>query len=227
MLNRPLFIGVLVVSALLAIAGSTLGGDVVWLQYVFKPATDLLILVAVWRVVEPGNAAYRHAILAGLLLSLIGDVLLMLPKTVLGLGFEYGLGSFLFAHLFFLRAYTRDASLFGKPGPLLFLLTLCAGNLLVLWPSIAPALHLPILAYMMCLVGMCAQSASRALSLRTKASRTAACGALAFLLSDILFAYNQFHAPVPASALLILGSYYLAIYWIALSVLPEPACNAS
>lgn len=227
MLNQPSFIGAVAMSAALAIAGQTLGGDAVWLHYVFKPATIMLIMAGVWRVAEPGNAAYRHAILAGLLLSLIGDVLMMLPEAVLGLGFECGLGSFLLAHLFFLRAYTRDAGLFGKRGPLLLLLSVCGGNLLVLWPSIAPALHLPVLVYMVCLVGMCAQCTSRALSLRTKASRMAACGAVAFVLSDILFAYNKFHTPVPAPALLILGSYYLAIYWIALSVLPEPVGHSS
>ncbi|MYM68851.1 lysoplasmalogenase [Pseudoduganella sp. FT55W] len=209
-------------SALLAILGSTLGGDAIWLHYIFKPLTTILVWAMVWRVttVQP---LYRKAILAALLLSLCGDVFLMLPMRF---GFELGLASFLIAHLFFLRAFTRDAPLFGKRLPLILLLALSVANLLVLWPGVGPGLQLPVLAYMLCLVAMTAQAVSRALSLGTVDGRLAACGGIAFLISDTTLAYNKFHAPVPASTLLVLGSYYAALYLIALSVKFESATYA-
>ncbi len=206
------------VSAILAIAGSSIGGDAVWIHYLFKPAATLLVWYSAWRVTAPVSPAYRRAILVGLALSLCGDIFLMLPKAVLPLGFELGLASFLVAHLFFLRALTRDARLFGKPWPLLVLLAVSCVNLMLLWPTIGAALRIPVLAYMICLVGMTAQAASRALSLGTEGSRLAALGGLFFLISDTTLAFNKFHAPVPASAVLVLGTYYLALYLIARSV---------
>lgn len=205
-------------SAILTIIGSSLGGDALWLHYIFKPATTLLVWWSVWRTTAPLHPQYRGAVLVALLLSLCGDVFLMLPKSVIGLGFELGLASFLVAHLFFLRAFTRDAPLFGQRLPLVLLLLLSFANLLVLWPTIGKALQLPVLAYMLCLVCMSAQAVSRAISLGTPGGRLAAFGGIAFLVSDTTLAYNKFHAPVPASALLVLGTYYAALYLIARSV---------
>jgi uncharacterized membrane protein YhhN len=205
-------------SAVLTIIGSSLGGDALWLHYIFKPATTLLVWWSVWRTTAPLHPLYRRAVLVALLLSLCGDVFLMLPKSVIGLGFELGLASFLVAHLFFLRAFTRDAPLFGRRLPLVPLLLLSFANLLVLWPGIGKALQLPVLAYMLCLVCMSAQAVSRAISLGTPRGRLAAFGGIAFLVSDTTLAYNKFHAPIPASALLVLGTYYAALYLIARSV---------
>jgi uncharacterized membrane protein YhhN len=204
--------------AVLTIIGSSLGGEALWLHYIFKPATTLLVWWRVWRITAPLHPLYRRAVLVALLLSLCGDVFLMLPKSVVGPGFELGLASFLVAHLFFLRAFTRDAPLFGRRLPLILLLLLSFANLLVLWPTIGKALQLPVLAYMLCLVCMSAQAVSRAISLGTPGGRLAACGGIAFLISDTTLAYNKFHAPIPASALLVLGSYYAALYLIARSV---------
>jgi uncharacterized membrane protein YhhN len=147
-------------------------------------------------------------------------VFLMLPMRF---GFELGLASFLVAHLFFLRAFTRDAPLFGRRLPLILLLALSAANLLVLWPGVGTGLQLPVLAYMLCLVAMTAQAVSRAFTLGTADGKLAACGGIAFLISDTTLAYNKFHAPVPASALLVLGTYYAALYLIALSVKSKSA----
>lgn len=204
--------------AALAITGSALGAQALWLHYLCKPLATLLMLQLAWRAAAPVSAAYRRAVAAGLLLSLLGDVALMLPPTVLAAGFELGLASFLLAHLFFLRALTRDAPLFAKPLPLVVLLVLSVGNMSVLWPHIGAALHIPVLAYMLCLVAMTAQAASRWLTLGTADSRLAAWGGVFFLASDTSLAYNKFYAPIPASPLIVLGTYYLALYLIARSV---------
>jgi len=208
----------LAAAAALAILGSTLGGDALWLHYVCKPLATILMLNLAWRAPQPVSTDYRRAVATGLFMSLLGDVFLMLPKSVLGLGFELGLAAFLIAHLFFLRALTRDARLFGKPWPLIVLLVVSVGNMSVLWPNIGAALHVPVLAYMLCLVAMTAQAASRFLTLGTADSRLAAMGGVFFLISDTSLAYNKFYAPIPASPLIVLGTYYLALYLIARSV---------
>lgn len=218
MLVSRLYQCAIAASVALAILGSTLGGDAIWLHYVAKPLATLLIAALVWRSHPPRHLAYRRALLAGLGFSWLGDVLLMLPQAVLALGFELGLAAFLLAHLCFLRALTRDARWARPLWPLLLLLLIGSANLAVLWPGIAPALRPPVLAYMLCLVAMAAQAMARARSLATPASTLAAIGGLLFLSSDTLLAYNKFHAPLPAAALLVLGTYYAALYLLARSL---------
>lgn len=205
-------------AGLLAIAGSGARDATIFLHYAFKPLATALIFLSVWRTANPVNPRYRRAVLAGVALSLCGDVFLMLPKAVLPAGFLLGLSSFLIAHLFFLRALTSDARLFGRPLALLALLLVGALNLAVLWPGLAPALQGPVVAYMLCLVAMAAQAISRHLQWRRRGSRLAAAGGLLFMLSDTLLAYNKFYAPIPLSALWILGTYYTALFLIARSV---------
>jgi uncharacterized membrane protein YhhN len=106
MTARKLTGAAILACAVLAIIGFSVGGDALWLHYIFKPAATLLVWWSVWRIREPLQPLYRRAVLMALLLSLCGDVFLMLPASVIGLGFELGLASFLIAHLFFLRAFT-------------------------------------------------------------------------------------------------------------------------
>ena len=49
-------------------------------------------------------------------------------------------------------------------------------------------------------------------------ARRAAIGAMLFMLSDSLLAWNRFHAAIPWSSLWVLSTYYLALWWIARSV---------
>jgi uncharacterized membrane protein YhhN len=51
-----------------------------WLEYVFKPATLIAILVGVWLLLRgPHDAWQARFFLPGLAFSLVGDVFLMLP----------------------------------------------------------------------------------------------------------------------------------------------------
>ncbi|RJG07305.1 lysoplasmalogenase [Noviherbaspirillum cavernae] len=187
-------------------------------HYVFKPLATALIFLQVWRIADPVNPRYRRAVLTGIALSLCGDVFLMLPKNVLASGFLLGLGSFLVAHLFFLRALTSDARLFGQPLVFPGLLLVGGVNLAVLWPGLAASLKAPVVIYMLCLVAMVAQAICRHLTLRMHGSLLAAVGGILFLLSDTLLAYNKFYAPIPLSALWVLATYYTALLLIARSV---------
>jgi uncharacterized membrane protein YhhN len=204
--------------AALAILGAIARDTAIWLHYLFKPLTTLLILLIVWRIARPVNLRYRRAVLAGIALSLLGDVFLMLPKTVLPTGFVLGLSSFLVAHLFFLYALTSDAHLLGRPLVPALLLLFGAANLTILWSGVGPALRVPVLLYMLFLIAMTSQAICRHLQLRDRASLLAAIGGILFMISDTLLAYNRFHAPLPLAPLWILGTYYSALLMIARSV---------
>ncbi len=207
----------ILISGVLAIIGAMAGENGSYLHYTFKPLTTILIFVRLMLITTPINRASWRAIMLALIFSLGGDVFLMLPASLLTAGFELGLASFLVAHLLFLIGFTRDARLFAKPLPLVLLLLASAGNLILLWPFISAALQLPVLVYMLCLLAMAGQAVSRALQFRTKASTMAAIGGVAFLVSDTFIAFNKFYTPIPAAPLIILGTYYLALYLIVVS----------
>lgn len=206
------------VSGLIAILAANATGASIWLHYLFKPLTTLLILAWVWRSANPVNQRYKTMVMAGIVLSACGDIFLMLPPAVFALGFICGLASFLVAHLLFLRALTSDAPLLNKPvAPLVYAL-IGAINMAILWSGLPAELHVPVPVYLLCLAAMASQAASRWLTLKTAASRLAACGGALFFLSDTLIAYDRFNHPIAAAGFWILSSYYTAIWLIALSV---------
>ncbi len=200
-------------SALLAIFGPSLLG-LPWLLHVFKPLTTVLVIVYAW----PRGAdapAMRRWVLAGLALSLVGDVALLWPQQ----GFLPGLVAFLLAHLAYVMAFTRDTRLAARWWPFAAYAAVAGGILAGLWPSVPAALKGPVLAYVVFLASMAAQALVR---WRTRpqdaGARTGALGAALFVASDACLAFDRFHAPLPAAALLILGSYWLAQWCIASSL---------
>ncbi|MBI3727751.1 MAG: lysoplasmalogenase [Burkholderiales bacterium] len=207
--------------AALAIAGAEWGKEIDSAQYVhyfFKPLATLAIFFFAWCSKPAISRTYQTAILTGVICSLIGDIFLMIPGTVFRHGFLYGLLSFLLAHVCFLRALISDSRFAGKPLAFVCIAALGIVNLVILWPGLPVGLQIPVVAYVCLLLCMTAQAISRGLQLRNMSGRLALIGGLCFMLSDTLLAYNRFYAPIAHSPLLILSSYYLALWLIAASV---------
>jgi uncharacterized membrane protein YhhN len=186
-----------------------------WLNFVFKPLTTLLIIAYAWPR-GAATPARRRWVLAGLGLSLCGDVALMWPQQ----GFLPGLVSFLLAHLAYLVAFTRDGvRLAARPLPFVLYAVLAAMILWQLWPGVPAGLRLPVLAYVLCLASMAAQAAVLGLTARgtpqQRGAAVLAVGGALFLASDALLATNKFAGPLPLSGLWILCSYWLAQWCIA------------
>ncbi|MBL8352899.1 MAG: hypothetical protein JNL87_21600 [Burkholderiaceae bacterium] len=184
-------------------------------------ATGLVIAHA-WPRGLPGQPR-RRALLAGLGLSLLGDVALLWPQQ----GFLPGLLAFLLAHLAYLVAFTRDVRLAAWPPAFAAYALLAGAVLALLWPGVPPALRAPVVAYVVCLAAMAAQTACAWRAAQRTAgealARRAAIGGALFLLSDALLAFDRFHSPLPAAALWILPSYWAAQWLIASSLPRRPA----
>lgn len=213
-LPTPWLAGLTVVSAALAIAAAPWGLDAPTLKLVFKPLTTLLIIAHAWPRGR-GEPATRRWVLAGLVLSLAGDVALLWPEE----GFVAGLVSFLLAHLAYLWAFTRGHRLAAPPWPFVAYGLLAAAILTGLWPSVPAGLRLPVLAYVVCLASMAAQAGVVALRSRGSADaargRVLAVGGALFLSSDTLLAIDRFAAPWPTAGLAILATYWAAQWCIA------------
>lgn len=214
----PVWFAALVSCAALAIASAPWALDRPLLNFVFKPLATLLVIVFAAQRGEPGAAAQRW-LLAGLLLSLAGDVALLWPQR----GFLPGLVCFLLAHLAYLVAFTRSTRFAQRPWPLVLYAVVAGGLLWLLWPGVPPSLRLPVLAYVVCLAAMAAQAAVVWRSGSPRGAVLAAGGAL-FVLSDALLAHNKFGGPLPPLPwpnLWILSSYWAAQWCIASWLAPR------
>ena len=71
------------------------------LHYIFKPLTMVILIVT---LISSGsvNSTFTYLMLAGLVLSLCGDVFLMLPKD----RFKAGLVTFLLAQIAYIAAFS-------------------------------------------------------------------------------------------------------------------------
>jgi uncharacterized membrane protein YhhN len=206
-------------SALAAITGATLDGPWLWLHYIGKPLTTLLILLLALSVEPAADARYRRAVLAGLVLSLVGDVFLMLP----GDRFVPGLVAFLLAHVCYIVAFAPGSSGKARAVGFLVVAVVAGGNLAGLLPRVDEALKIPVLAYVAVLATMAPFALARMWTpavahVLPRSARLAAIGAVLFMVSDSLLAWDRFAGGVPARALLVLGTYYAAQWCIARSV---------
>jgi uncharacterized membrane protein YhhN len=206
------WIGVIGLAAVIAIVSHE-GPGGPWLHWIAKPATTLLI-VAMALTLAGDEARYRRWVVAGLLLSTLGDVFLMLP----GDWFVHGLASFLLAHLAYLVAFGTRARLLAVFWPYALFGLLGGAILSQLWPGVPADQRIPVVVYVIALAAMAAQ-ASVVWRIRPgTATAAAALGGAAFLCSDAILAWNRFAEPVPAAKTWVLTTYWLAQYLIARSV---------
>ncbi|WP_369987185.1 lysoplasmalogenase [Pseudomonas xanthosomatis] len=166
-----------------------------------KPV-PVLALIA-WLSTCPATA-YRRWIMIGLSFSVLGDLLLAIPKDL----FVFGLAAFLCAHLAYLRGY---CSLTLRPAlPALAFAVLVGGSLFGLLAShgLGPLL-IPVALYALAIGAML----WRALA----CGGVAALGACAFVFSDSLIGIDRFVSPFAAAQYLIILLYWLGQWLIAAS----------
>jgi uncharacterized membrane protein YhhN len=185
--------------------------------YIFNPLTMIFIIAL--AVLSPGvekNPPYKRAIIAGLVFSLVGDILLMLPQDL----FIPGLVSFLIAQIIYTYAFLRGRKVvinslsilpFGIVGLLIFIF-------------LAPGLGemtVPVIVYMVVILVMGWQAWEQWNARRERWARMAFIGAVFFILSDTFLAIDKFRTPFDAAAALTLTTYTTAQYLIAISTRRE------
>ena len=177
---------------------------------VFKPLTTVLIILIALNAGISGS--YALAILTALIASLFGDVFLLFESK-----FILGLVSFLIAHIFYIKAFYSGFSGFGLLFFALPLLLYAVIMLRLLWPGLG-RLKLPVLVYISAILLMAYQAAEVYYHSHSLSAIFALVGALLFTFSDSALALNKFRKPFNNAQLIILSSYYLAQWLIALSL---------
>ena len=180
--------------------------------YIFKPLTTALLILVALQSGHETAAAYKPLIVAGLLCSLAGDVFLMLPRD----RFVAGLVSFLFAHLFYVAAFTLDGGRAPRARAALPLVVYGAVMLRLLWPRLG-RLKAPVVVYVAVILLMAWQAANRWLASGDGGSASALVGALLFVASDSALAWARFRGGFGGAQAVVLGTYFAAQWLIALS----------
>lgn len=171
------------------------------LQFVFK-ALPILFLLLFYRWQNSGKLYL--SVVGALVFSALGDVLLALNFEH---SFVFGLGAFLIAQICYQSLFWR---LFNWSwSKAVVAVSMILGAAFVYWllmPNLAE-LRWPVLIYITVLTAM-ALSACFA----GKQIGLAGYGALSFLVSDSLIAWDKFIAPIEQQALFIMTTYYIAQY---------------
>jgi uncharacterized membrane protein YhhN len=184
-----------------------------WLHDLFTPLATIVILALAFSNWLACKKNYALWISIGLFFSLLGDIALLRSAQC----FVPGLVAFLFAHIAYLIAFTRDAKFPARLFIWLFYLLVATTMYLFLFPGLPGALKLPVAVYAILLTSMAGQAMGRYFVLNSQARQFAAFGALLFMVSDIILSIDRFRAPLPRASLLILTPYFLGQWLIALS----------
>jgi uncharacterized membrane protein YhhN len=168
----------------------------------------LPILALIIAVLQAPTSDIKPYLLAALIFSGCGDVLLAIDS------FVYGLTAFLVAQIIYAFVFSRFWKSI-KTRRLLYFCMLAYSMVVVclLLPHLG-TLKLPVIAYLcvISIMGILAIQSSLPL-------RWAVIGALFFIASDSLIAINKFVSPLPLEGVLIMGTYYAAQYMLVLGFL--------
>lgn len=180
-------------------------------EYVLKPLTMIVLIAAAWVLPDPVSEGARWWLIVGLVLSLAGDVFLMLEDH-----FVEGLASFLLGHV----AYVVGLSRMGLEWP-----AVVVGAVLVVVAMAAVGrtivsgagdtdrrLVVPVAAYMT-VIGVMVTTAVGTLRW------AAIVGAVLFWFSDACIGWSRFVSPFRGSRLWIITTYHLGQVGLVLSLL--------
>lgn len=218
-MRRSWLLGLIMCTGLIHLA--TLSVDSTVLHWIFKLLPMALIITLVVCSVPDGRgqAVYRKLILTGLLFSLLGDAFLLLPDDP---WFVFGLGAFLTGHLFYVAAmvarWFKQQSLMSWYGVLAGLIIVIYSVLLgsrfyerISGDESLSGLWIPVVVYITVIGAMCFTAIM-------SRNAFAIVGAILFVASDSILAWNKFVADLTYSGLLIMSTYFAAQLLIASSV---------
>lgn len=207
-MTRLILTMLVIISASLHLWGEYQGPDL--LIYIFKPLTMVFIILIAVLAKEPPSRRYKIAIVAGLIFSMIGDVLLSLPVDA----FMIGLISFLIAQMIYTYAFRAGRALRIKFIAVLAFLIYGVIIFVALLPGLN-GMAVPVAAYILVIMIMAWQAWDQWDDVRARWALLAFIGASFFVISDTLLAVNKFGEPFVAARALTLTTYFSAQWLIS------------
>jgi len=183
------------------------------LVYLTKPTTMVAIISLAFYSRSRSRSSYSFLIIAGLICSLAGDVLLMLLSDQ----FVAGLAGFLVAHFFYIGAFRKGIRGLSPIVVALPVYGLGALLLWILWPGLGE-MKVPVVAYLVVILTMGWQALQRWYVMRDRRSLYAVIGAGLFVASDSIIAFSRFHMRFYLANGLIMSTYFAAQWLITMSI---------
>jgi uncharacterized membrane protein YhhN len=169
------------------------------------------------------KVGFNRLVFAGLIFSLIGDVLLLYSVSDVFL-FLYGLVSFLIAHILYSSAFFRDFK--NKPQEskyfghlMLFLMGVFSMSYYSIIRDYLNDFRIPVLAYIFVISIMAILAGYRYRRVNLLSFRLICFGAIFFVISDAALAYMKFVEPYSFSGILIMSTYMIAQFLITLGTI--------
>lgn len=194
------------------------------LMLVCKPL--LMIILSSWFFFKSRRVGDRFTLLiqAGLFFSWLGDVALMYQHHD-EFFFLIGLGGFLVAQLCYMIAFAGNLVYGDARWPfaiwalVLALAGFGAGVILLLVPSVDDAVRLPVTIYACAITAMGVTAALRYGRTYMRSFVLVVCGALLFIASDSILAWNRFMHPLGHASWSVMLTYAAAQYLIVAGAL--------
>ncbi len=189
------------------------------LRYITKPLIVISLLV-IFAISTKLKGRFHKRLFTGLIFGLAGDVLLMLVWQNEAF-FMYGLIAFLLCHIFYIRAFYLDfssAPQLDKKGARIAIV-LCALFSISFYVYIRHslgAMKLPVMIYTFIISLMMMMAAFRNMRVNKLSFNLILFGAIFFLMSDSILAYNKFVNSFDLAGLLIMATYMIAQYLITI-----------
>lgn len=192
--------------------------DYAWWYLISKPL--LLIAILTYFVIQTRNFAHplRTWLIAGFALSWFGDVFLMFQADEVF--FLLGLASFMLAHVAYILAFrlwvydNHEVPLLKRSPWMAFVLMLYGVGFFKLIEEGLGPMKIAVIAYMAVILLMAIMALNRYKKVSRRGFAYIMAGALSFVLSDSILAYNKFMEPIPYAGVWIMATYCFAQWGI-------------
>ncbi|PVX47266.1 putative membrane protein YhhN [Flavobacterium sp. 103] len=189
-------------------------------DFYMKPVLLPILLAA---VVVSDNFPSKKILLTALTFSWIGDIILLFTDRG-ELYFIFGLVAFLVSHLVYIILFSKQQNTRTNDNKVLF----WVGVLVIivyfifmidtLFPKLGP-LKIPVLVYAIVITTMLFFAFKGSLKWAIPANNYILIGAIVFVSSDSILAFNKFYAPIEHASFYIMATYCLAQYLIVAGIL--------
>ncbi len=179
------------------------------LNLVTKPLLMILLGGHFMAATGDHNKKINSLVVMALVASWFGDTFLMLQRQN-PLFFILGLSSFLLAHIAYIIVFFKFESKRNKPVVIFITIVFVVYSLIlayILWPELG-AMKIPVLVYALVLTVMGITGVVK----NYRYSIMIVIGAVLFMISDSLIAYDKFVATISNDRFLIMFTYILAQY---------------
>lgn len=220
--SRPTFSTLSTRSKLLAVVGLAAAllylaagrmEDASWLRMVTKPIP--VLMMAAWVSSLRVKGRYQLAIMLGLLLSALGDILLEYSEAT----FVLGLAAFLLGHVAYIVAFLQDTrKLHPFYGAAAYAYGFLAAVFLMTTGDLGGMIG-PVYLYILIITTMLWRAAARldVPTLPRFSALAGLIGAILFVTSDSLLAFRLFGTPIQLGGAAVMVTYWLGQLGIALS----------